>query len=373
MKKICFLSGYFNRFDLLSKSQGGAEYQNFLLKNALEERNFKIYFISIGDRNEIFRDGETIVIYIKKKIKTRKLGDNFFLYLPYVYKILKKINPDYIYQRVSHSWTLVASIYSKINCKKFIWAAASEEDVKPFKMDKISNLIFNYIDFTLSKYGKKKADTIFVQAKYQENLLAKHYKLYANEIIKNFHPLPIKDSVKDNSEFLIIWIANFSHNKQPDKFIDIARVFNENNLPIRFIMIGRPFSTKDQKKISNELNSLSNISYLGPLRQEELNLILAKSHILINTSIIEGFSNVFIQAWLRGTVVFSLNSNPDNIIDEEGIGYFANGNLNKIIQEIENLYKNRTSWELLSNRCIEYSKENYSIESQIYKILPYFK
>ena len=372
MRKICFLSGYFNRFDLNAKSQGGAEYQNYLLKSELEKKNYQVYFISLGDRNEIYRDGNTIIIYIRKKKLTRKLGDNFCLYLPHVYNIINRIRPSIIYQRMSHSWTYAASLYAHKNKIKFIWAAAGEEDVKPFKKDRLHNLLFNFLDHLLARYGQKRADTIIVQAEYQRDLLLKNYNLVADAVIKNYHPLPC-EKIERKGQFQIIWVANFSRNKQPHIFVELAKYFEEKKYPITFLMIGRPYNEYKQKMIETDISALNNIQYLGPKDQEFVNRSIAESYLVVNTSILEGFSNVYIQAWLRGTVVYSLNSDPDKLLSEKGLGFCAYGNFQALVAAIENLFTDKEKWFLFSQKCRQYSTENHSIENQISKLLPFFK
>ncbi len=56
--------------------------------------------------------------------------------------------------------------------------------------------------------------------------------------------------------------------------------------------------------------------FCGAISQQEVNAELANAHVLVNTSLYEGFPNTFIQAWMRRTVVVSLNVNPDGIFDE---------------------------------------------------------
>jgi len=371
MKKICFLSGYFNNYKNKHSNQGGAEYQNYILKNELENHSFKVYFIAIGDKNEVYRDGKTIVIYLKKKNRSQRFGNNFFLYTCQVLIILKRINPDVIYQRCSIAWTGIGAWYAKAYHKKFTWAIASEEDVSPFKYEKFSNLLFNWIDFIFARYGKKNSFAIFAQADYQQNLLFKNYQVKASEVIKNYHPLPTEVIRKATEKIKIIWIGNFSNNKQPELFIKVAEsLISKNNL--EFVMIGRPYNEPKQETITKKINNLNNTIYLGMLKQEEVNKEITDAHILINTSTIEGFSNVFIQAMLRGTVVVSLNSNPDNVLSRYNCGYCANGELSRLISYIIELSENKNKMTEMGENAIKYAIKNHSIESQIDKIIKYF-
>jgi glycosyltransferase involved in cell wall biosynthesis len=373
MKKICFLSGYFNNFSLNSKSQGGAEYQNYLLKNELEKEGFLIYFISIGDCNKIIRDGKTIIIYLKKKKFWRKFGDFYFLYFFQLHSIIYKIKPKIIYQRGSLSWTGFASLISKRIDSRFIWAIASDEDVKKFQFEKISNLLFNFIDNKIAAIGKRKADTIIAQTQSQSDQLFKNFDRKANIVIPNYHPIPKENCIKKGGAFNVVWVANFSENKQPMKFVEVAKEIGKKRLPIQFIMIGRPYDNNYQHKIMKEFNTTENFQYLGALKQEEVNKVLSESHILINTSNYEGFSNVFIQAWMRSLVVVSLNANPDDVLSKHKIGFCTNGRLDLMIETILELFNDREKWNELSSFSLNYGLENHSIEKQINTIIPFFE
>jgi glycosyltransferase involved in cell wall biosynthesis len=59
------------------------------------------------------------------------------------------------------------------------------------------------------------------------------------------------------------------------------------------------------------------------MSQAEVNELLARSHIFVNTSTLEGFPNTFIQAWLREVAVVSLTVDPDHVLQESRVGILA--------------------------------------------------
>jgi hypothetical protein len=71
------------------------------------------------------------------------------------------------------------------------------------------------------------------------------------------------------------------------------------------------------------IQSAPNVDYLGERTQAEVNELLARTHVFVNTSLHEGFPNTFIQAWMREVPVVSLHINPDGIFDSEAIGIHA--------------------------------------------------
>jgi glycosyltransferase involved in cell wall biosynthesis len=71
------------------------------------------------------------------------------------------------------------------------------------------------------------------------------------------------------------------------------------------------------------IRATPNLEYLGEKSQDEVNELLARAHIYVNTSLFEGFANTFIQAWMRDVAVVSLHVNPDGVFDREGVGIHA--------------------------------------------------
>jgi glycosyltransferase involved in cell wall biosynthesis len=54
-----------------------------------------------------------------------------------------------------------------------------------------------------------------------------------------------------------------------------------------------------------------------------VNELLARAHVLVNTSVTEGYPNTFIQAWQREVPVVSLTVDPDGVLDRQGVGILA--------------------------------------------------
>ena len=55
----------------------------------------------------------------------------------------------------------------------------------------------------------------------------------------------------------------------------------------------------------------------------EVNELLARAHIFVNTGTHEGFPNTFVQAWLRDVAVVSLSVDPDRVLEERQVGIAA--------------------------------------------------
>ena len=111
------------------------------------------------------------------------------------------------------------------------------------------------------------------------------------------------------------------------------------------------------------MKGVSQLRYLGQKNNNEINTIFGYSHILVNTSQYEGFSNTFIQAWMRGVPVVSLNTDPDGLIESKRLGYFCNGSYDKLKNSVYELVINDELREQLSIQSKEFSLKSFSMHN----------
>jgi len=113
------------------------------------------------------------------------------------------INPGICYQRTLTDYAGIASLFSKLNKKKFIWACSHgiqcrnnvvTEMLKDYKGNSIKQFILQMkakLSNKLYLFAKKHADEIIVQTQQQQNLIRKNIGL-KSIIIPNGHFVPIK-------------------------------------------------------------------------------------------------------------------------------------------------------------------------------------
>lgn len=354
--KICIILPVHWSFNI-----GGAEYQAKNLVEHLAESFSRqnVYYLArkIDDN---FQPNNYRLIRIVKPHPIRKYG--FFLDSFGLLKWLFKIKPDVIYQRVGCAYTGIAAFYANFTKTKMIFHISSIMDVN-HDIIRISKP-HHFIEAKAFQYGIKKASFIVAQTNDQSDLMFKNYGRCADKIIPNFHPLPCHNSFIKKMPIKIVWIANIKPNKNPELFIRLAKDIDQDNLPVKFIMIGGPsyYDLEYQNKIECQMKGIKNLSYIGKKTISEVNSILETSHILINTSTIEGFPNTFIQAWLRKVPVISLNFNPDNLFQNYRVGFCANSydNLVKLTKRLINFDIERIE---LGNNAYHYALHNHSFKN----------
>ena len=355
-KKVCFLIPTHWSFMM-----GGAQYQaKCIIDEIKNNNNLEIYYLAKRYDKKYTPRGYKLCKIKRIPILSRYafFFDSIFLYLK-----LRKINPDVIYQRVGCAYTGVAAYYAKTNRKKIIWHIARDDDVRRYNRLKKIKDILKWIDRKLLVYGIENINCIIAQKEKQKKELYLNYNKKVYDVIKNFHPYP-KEKLNKDSKITIVWIANIKKEKNPLAFLELAKNLSERYNNINFLMIGA--ANKENKKLQNKIDeeviNIPNLKYLGKCSIDFVNAVLAKSHIYVHTSYIEGFANTFIQAWMRKVPVVSLYSNPDNIFNRNKIGYFC-GDFNTMLKVVIKLIENKKLREEMGIEAQKFAIKYHSIKN----------
>lgn len=348
-KRLTFLLEHY-----WGQCKGGAELQAHYLEHEALRRGWAIHYCFLSNGDYIEKTHDTVICPIPRKKKWGKLGDIQYLYALDVFRALKKIEPDVIYQRCAMALTGIAALYAKRNMCKLTFHIASDMDVLPIAVPwRRPWLIAEQV---LIQYGIRNADTIIAQTQFQAEQLKRKYGRRAI-VIPNGHPVP-EDCVKTDKRITILWVANWKLFKQPEVFVRLVReIGREEN--VRFIMIGRNDGYNDLVKLAKR----NNIEVMGEISNDQVNDLLAQSHILVNTSKQEGFSNTFIQAWMRRVPVVSLWVDPDNILQNKQIGLCSSGHFRELVCGTRGLIKDHKLRNIMGARAREYAIRHHSLEN----------
>lgn len=227
-----------------------------------------------------------------------------------IFKALANADADIYYQSPAGAMTGFTSAFCRLKSRTMIFRVASDANCIPGKQ-----LIRLWRDRKLFEYGLRRATVIAVQTEYQRQLLKEHYGLESS-LVPMALELPVErlDGIRDID---VLWISNLRVAKRPDRLLELAR-----QLPnVRFTMVGGPVfgDSGYYHNIEQQASLLPNLDFLGPVPFEDVNHLILRSKILVNTSEVEGFPNTFLQAWARRVPVVSY-FDPDGIIAQEGLG-----------------------------------------------------
>ena len=212
----------------------------------------------------------------------------------------------------------------------------------------------------------KKTSIIVTQNTFQQNLLKTKYDREGLKISQLTEFVKEENISKIGYPLRVLWVANFKPLKRPELFLEVVREMSGLD-EFKFEMIGRS-DEKYKDLLKNSESNFCNFKYLGEITNEEVNESLLKADVLVNTSVYEGFSNTFVQAWMRKTIVLSMNSNPDEIITTQNIGYVC-PTINHIIDCLHSLSVNKNLREEMSQKAYNYAVKNHSLKKGIKKII----
>ncbi|MBV8804156.1 MAG: glycosyltransferase family 4 protein, partial [Sinobacteraceae bacterium] len=279
-----------------------------------------------------------------------------------LYKALEEIRPRAIYQRVACGYTGVCAYYARRHEVNLVWHVAHDSDVSPEMSLDGRNPIRRFLEKRSVEYGIRRASRIVTQTQKQANLLERNYRRKADAVIPNFHPSP-DEKLDKSGELTVTWIAGIKPWKRPEAFLNLADALRD--LDVRFVMVGANSAGKGEKQWADEIQQrigrTPNVQYLGVRSQSEVNALLARSHLFVNTSQHEGFPNTFIQAWMREVPVVSLQVDPDGALAREDVGVACNDSEGELAAAVRSLIVDPNRRAGLGRKAREYAIGRHSM------------
>ena len=219
---------------------------------------------------------------------------------------------------------------------KTILCLASDEDLsnnyRPGDRRKNSYGMPNW----MGHYALHHADAIVVQTETQQKLLRERFDREAT-LIRN----PVHVSADDPNYWMphderrhVLWIGHADEfSKRPSLFLELARRLPE----IPFVQVISPTDPATLRAIEaarpDNLEILVNLPHYQVL--EELRL----ARVLVNTSVFEGFPNVFLQAAQCGVPIASLQIDPDGFLARDGCGICSEGSIEHLADSVRLLWQ----------------------------------
>jgi len=360
-KKLCLFIGFY------PFAKGGAEYQCRIIADHLKQK-YDIFFISyegVYPNTVNVIDGYKIYSITPYPSYNRKL-----LYFPVaqtIFRILEKEKPDIIYQRILNSFSYHLSKYSK---NKKIPYFIHVADNYSLQLNQLC-LTTTVRKWMLNKVKKNEHCKFIIQTSFQKKLLEKQgirplqkvYNMHPFDKVQTFEKYLCK---KKKGLFKVLWIGSARPVKRMNLFLDLAELFKNEN-KFSFHIIGRIEKTNTfNEELIKKIEKNNTLHYHGEQSNDYVNKEISTSNVIINTSLNEGFSNVFIQAWLRGVPVISLNSNPDELFNKYNLGYFCDNNFDKLVYNLKKIEKDKDVYIHMAEKSYNVSRQLFNIENNIH-------
>jgi glycosyltransferase involved in cell wall biosynthesis len=348
-----------------SAQPAGAELQvKALLEKLIAADSFDIHYVA----RKIDSSHQPQGYSLHRVTPRRQISAYYLLDVPGVVRLLERLQPDVIYQRVATAYTAAAAYFARKHKRRLVWHISSDRDLMPRPWRPSWRSSLEQLNQGLIGYSARRADVIIVQNAEQAALLRKHYGRSDAVHIPNFHPAPAAPIAKADDRILVCWVANIKPLKQPELFVRLASDLRH-RCDVEFVIVGaQQMNTDAWQRLLASMRDLPNLKYLGPQSHSEVEQLIANAHLLVNTSTIEGFPNTFIQAWLREVPVVSLSVNPDGVFDADRYGICAHGSYDRLRQAVEQLIQDASQRREIGARASAFARERFT-ERNIERII----
>lgn len=337
-----------------SKNQavhGGAEVDMYNIASHLDQKKFDIHFIvgNFGQPRKERVDG--ITIHAAQKVHNASafsgITNAFALFI-----LIRKINPDVILAK-SLGWLTVELIIIKILLRKKLVFRSSHRknidgsaDTKPY--GKAFRILIKHIDHFL------------IQNKEDEQILIKNYSFKGPIThIPNLHPIKNIQVERFTERKHFLWIGRSELIKNPGAYLEIAKSLPNES----FQMILTETDKAVYEDTITKAMRIPNISIINKMPHLEVLEYFSYARYFITTSFGEGFPNVLIESFSKGTPVLSLYIDFDHMITKEKVGFVGDGSIQSIVAFIKSI--DESNWETLSNNAYNLAKNNFEIHNRI--------
>lgn len=195
------------------------------------------------------------------------------------------------------------------------------------------------------------------------DLIPKIKRIYQLHVSPEFLPTPVSipsSTIKKAKEPTVCYLARLDRRKRPTLFLNLAKKFPN----MHFIAIGKSRDKKWEAHLRRSYAGLPNLEFAGFVDQftsNELNRLLSKSWIMINTAAREGLPNSFLEAAAAECAILSH-------VDTDGFasrfGYHAR--TDDFEDGLRFLMQN-DRWRECGKKGYQYVRNTFEIEAAIKK------
>ena len=334
--KICFWGKIADALN--GKTGGGGELQIALLAKTLACLGHEVVVVDLDIDKEFTASEGIRVIPVRGYNKGIKGLRTFTHRLPSLYSTFVEIKADVYYCRIREYRHLIVYMAARKVNARFILGLASDLDIltiakrwRHFYSSNIKDLwgVFNGLTGEIVyPFLLRKADRVIVQHSGQQEILRKKNidsVVFPNVIDTSAFKPELNPCKKD-----FVYVGSLDKRKGFADFYKVVQMSPGHT----FKVIGSP-RDKTGNQFYQRLKSNGNVFLAGRLSHEETIRQISGSKALISTSPMEGFPNVFIEAWACGIPVLSLYVDPGRVIRREGLGFTADGDIENLISAMD--------------------------------------
>jgi len=231
--------------------------------------------------------------------------------------------------------------------RKVVFRIASDSDCDPRSL-----LVRYWRDRRLYGWGLKRADLVLAQSPAQQQALARNFgrdSRCLDSLLETSGAAPPFEA----RDIGALWVGNLRALKRPQLFLEAAA-----RLPaLSFHMIGGPMPGAQRlyDECRARAQALPNVTFHGFVPQHEIAGYFERARVLVGTSEVEGFPNIYLQAWAGGTPVVAF-LDPQDLISRNGLGAVVSSP-EELHAAIERLGADTPVWQAVSARARSFIRE----------------
>jgi glycosyltransferase involved in cell wall biosynthesis len=224
---------------------------------------------------------------------------------------LARADADVYHQHCAGMITGLVARFCRRRGRAFVYGAGSDRDFHPRDVS-----VHGTRDRMLFRYGLRNSAGIVAQNQ-KQLAAARPLGRPVRLIPTGVRPVDPGDGDVHDA---IVWIGSLWTLKRPDRLLDLARRLPER----RFVIMGGDFPSEPaySTRIRAEAALLPNVTITGRRPNAEVQEVLRRAAVLVNTSDVEGFPNAYLEAWSLRVPVVAQND-IDGIIESSGVGMVA--------------------------------------------------
>lgn len=333
---------------------GGAELQMTLLARSLAGQGHRVAHIIYPPKEPVDLAYPLTLVHRGPYAGDKPLVGGL-LEVRRIWRALRTADARVIIVRTASPAVGAAAFFCRLHRRSFIFSSSNISD---FTLEKMSRRL----NRSLYRLGVRLADAVVVQSEDQIALARDAFpSLRRVAHIPSFaEPAPPLAKIVPRSPKAFLWFGRFVGQKQPMEYLRLARSVPE----ARFLMIAVPEdpSSQDVLRLREAVREITNLELLEPLPREELAQVISSAVAVVNTSVLEGMPNAFLEAWARGVPVLTLQFDPDGVVDRHGLGISAGGSWDRFVEGARDLWTRRDRREDVVRRLRAYVEETHPME-----------
>ena len=326
---------------------GGAETQIYLMAKSLASvPDIDVIFVAESDMSDLRVDG----------ISFRRTRSPISRGIPYASRLVNRwrilrpyrnLERAVVVQTIAGGHTVSTYRSSKALGHKFVYRMSCDADVDGSILP--ANVVEPYLD------AIRGADGVIAQSVLQQQRLRDELSVEST-VIPNLVQVP--DAAPEPGGSYVLWVGRCAPIKRPWIMIETAR-----RLPqYQFVMVMPKEDELFWMSVIGEASHVQNLKIVEGASYFEMDQFFRDAAVLVSTSAVEGFPNVFLQAAAQGTPIISLDVDPGGMLELDGCGWYAAGDVDAMRESIVEAMSNSHSLSEKSANSYEYVSCNHKPE-----------